>query len=263
MMNRFFIRLSAWLTVGIIYLSLTTSGTLAETRTLAKDTKLHPQGWTVGDFIDFKKNTIAVFNDSGEVVSGTLVNNTFLIPHGWNRVINDYYYITAYADTGPYLHRYHYPFIDRKYNIAIPGYGHLLYKGSTTVTFSEKGDVISGTLANEATIRLIEGKYGFITFKENTLLSFFGSGAISSGTLDADTALRPVGWQKLPSENDSAGFITFSKGKIITLNEAGEVTSGILKGSAKLLTEDGTLKVFPAGSLIVFDELGIASVANK
>ena len=233
----------------------------AETKTLPQDTKLHPQGWTVGDVLEFKKGTTITTNDLGEVISGTLVEDTFLRPRSWERVINDYDYVSAYAEIDPFFPRYHQAFIERRYNMAIPGYGHLLYKGGTPVTFSETGDVLSGTIAKQATVRLVEGKYGFLTFKENTILAFYDSGAVMSGVLDADTSLRPVGWKTNCSAADSAGFVKFSAKKAIEFNEQGEVVAGTLKETVKWRYGAGETVEFPANTAVRFNEHG--AVADK
>lgn len=226
----------------------------AETKTLQRDTKLHPQGWAVGDVLEFKKGTVLTTNDIGEVITGTLKEDTFLQPRGWERVINDYYYVTAYAGMSPFFPRYHRIFPDRSYNIAIPGYGHLLYKGGNPVTFNLDGEVLSGTLADTATVRLVAGKYGFLTFRENTVLSFYGSGAVKSGVLDTDTSLRPAGWQKNHAVNGEAGFVKFSAKKAIVFNEAGEVTTGTLKETLQWRSAAGETVEFPAHTAIRFDE---------
>lgn len=229
----------------------------AETRTLPKDTKLHPQGWAVGDLLEFKKGTTITTNDLGEVISGTVAKDTFLHPRGWERVINDYYYVSAYANIGSYFPRYHRALTEKRYNMAIPGYSHLLYKGGTVVTFSEKGDVISGTIAEEATVRLLEGRYGFLTFKENTMLTFFGSGAVMSGVLNEDTNLRPVGWMMNHVTGGTAGFIKFSAKKAIAFNENGEVTAGTLKEAIQWRSTGGEAVEIPANTTVRFLEQGV------
>lgn len=264
MSRRFYVRLLIGVAGSLICFSLIMPGAMAQTRTLSKDTKLHPQGWSVGDFIKFKKNTVVSMNEMGEVVSGTLDKDTLLPPRGWDRVINDYYATTVHADISPYFHRFYYrPFIGRDYKVVIPGYGHLLYKGGTVVTFSEQGDIISGTIADKATIRLIAGKYGFVTFKSDTVLTFFASGAVQSGVLDEDTHLRPVGWKKRVTGDDTAGYIKFSKDKTITFNEAGEVVAGTIKEAVTLPSARGTDQEFPAGSLVEFDDLGASASRDK
>ena len=242
------------MTIGFL---LAVPAVQAETKTLERNTKLYPQGWAVGDQLEFKKGTV-VTNELGEVVSGTLKEDTFLQPRGWERVINDYYYVTAYADIGPFFPRFHRMFTDRSYNMAIPGYGHLLYKGGTPVTFDEDGEVLSGTLAEQATVRLLAGKYGFLTFKENTVLTFYASGTVKSGVMDSDTSLRPAGWRKNSAADDSAGFVKFSAKKVVTFNEQGEVVAGNLKESVKWRAADGTAAEFPANAAVRFDEQGAA-----
>ena len=64
-------------------------------RMLDKNTELHPQGWSVGETIKFKKKTAVRLNDIGEVISGTLADDTYLRPHGWQRIINDNYFVSA------------------------------------------------------------------------------------------------------------------------------------------------------------------------
>ena len=70
---------------------------------LSKNEELYPQGWSVGDQVKFKKNTVVMINDSGAVISGTLANDTFLRPQGWQRIINDYYFISAYTNGGKFF----------------------------------------------------------------------------------------------------------------------------------------------------------------
>lgn len=264
MRRRLLVRLSLCVLGSLLYLSLTMPGAWAETRTLTKDTKLHPQGWSVGDFVKFRKNTSVILNELGEVVSGTLDKDILLLPRGWERVINDYYSATVYTEIRPYFHRFYYrPFIGRDDNVIIPGYGHLLYKGGTVVTFSDQGDILSGTIADKATVRLLAGHYGFVTFKSDTVLRFYPSGAVLSGVLDDDTFLRPVGWKKLLTGDDSAGFIKFSKDKTITFNEAGEVVYGAIKDSTVLLSGAGTRQTFSAGARVEFDEAGAAAKNDR
>ena len=66
-------------------------------RMLDKNTELHPQGWSVGETIKFKKKTAVRLNDIGEVISGTLADDTYLRPQGWQRIINDNYFVSAYT----------------------------------------------------------------------------------------------------------------------------------------------------------------------
>ena len=87
------------LIIFITLLCFAVAGTAfaATSRTLDKNTELHPQGWSVGETIKFKKNTAVRLNDNGEVISGTLADDTYLRPHGWQRIINDHYFVSAYT----------------------------------------------------------------------------------------------------------------------------------------------------------------------
>ena len=91
-------------------------------RMLDKNTELHPQGWSVGETIKFKKKTAVRLNDIGEVISGTLADDTYLRPHGWQRIINDNYFVSAYTG-GAWFPRHHRYWPGSVYNIALPSYG--------------------------------------------------------------------------------------------------------------------------------------------
>ena len=125
--------------------------------------ELHPQGWSVGETIKFKKKTAVRLNDIGEVISGMLADDTYLRPQGWQRIINDNYFVSAYTG-GAWFPRHHRYWPGSVYNIALPSYGHVRYKDDTAVTFSKQGTVLSGTIASRATVSLGEGQYGFVTF---------------------------------------------------------------------------------------------------
>lgn len=51
-------------------------------RMLDKNTELHPQGWSIGETIKFKKKTAVRLNDIGELISGTLADDTYLRRRG-------------------------------------------------------------------------------------------------------------------------------------------------------------------------------------
>ena len=230
----------------------------AGTRTLIKDTTLSPQGWTVGEQLKFKKDSLVMTNEFGEVISGTLADNTYLRPIGWQQVLNDYHYVSTYAGVDPFYHHYQHFVVGKEYNTTIPLYGHLLYKGGTQVVFNEYGEVISGTIAEDATLQLVKNRYGFLNFKEDNILAFYDSGAIRSGVLDEDTSLRAVGWRNNYMKENSAGFVKFSAKKKIEFNEDGEVISGTLKEALKWHLSNGSVVEFSAGTVVHFDEQGTA-----
>ena len=234
----------------------------AEITNLTKDTKLHPQGWMVGDQLKFKKETSVLTNELGEVISGILANDTFLRPSGWQRVFNDYSYISTYAGVDPFSSHYQHFFVGKAYNIAVSSYGHLLYKGGTQVVFNEYGEVISGTIAEDATIQLVKDKYGLLNFRADNILSFYESGVVKSGVLDEDTYLRPVGWKNNYLAGESAGFVKFTAKKKIEFNEYGEVIYGTLKEPLKWHSPDGSPIEFSANVTVIFDNTGAIAVKS-
>lgn len=262
MSKKWMIRSLLCVIVGLACLAGVAADVRAESRTLTKDTKFQPQGWSVGNFIKFRKDTAVRLNEREEVVAGTLAEDTLLPFRGWDRAADETYYFDVYSDVGFYrFHRY--PFAHRNYTVTVSGNSYLLYKGGTEITFSEQGDVLAGTIAERALIRLAAGKYGFVTLRSNTELVFYPSGAVLTGTLDEDTRLRPVGWEKLLSGDGSAGYIKFSKGKTVRFNEAGEITVGTLKDAAALVVETGSRKTFPAGTKVEFNAAGAAAKSDK
>ncbi len=223
-------------------------------RTLEKNTELHPQGWSVGETIKFKKKTAVRLNDVGEVISGTLADDTYLRPHGWQRIINDHYFVSAYTGGGwfPRHHRY---WPGSVYSVALSSYGHLRYKDNTAVTFSKQGTVLSGTVASKATVSLGEGQYGFVTFDDDTILEFYDSGAVKMGTLAEDTQLRPAFWQQNMADNSNAGFVEFKKETCVYFDEAGNVTMGTIKNAAPWKT-GGTVTTLAEKTEYKFTENG-------
>lgn len=231
-------------------------------KTLTKNEELYPQGWSVGDQIKFKKGTTASLNDNGAVVSGVLASDTYLRPQGWQRIINDYYFVSAYTNRIPFFPRYYrYWNNNSTYNIALSSYGHIRYKGGTAATFSEQGTVLSGTIADETTIGLGENEYGFVAFKSGTTLDFYDNGAVKMGTLAEDTKLRPVGWQNNAIDMENAGFVEFKAKSTVSLTPAGEVTSCTTKEALKW-KNNGLEIELPANTVINFSEQGAVAVTE-
>ncbi len=223
-------------------------------RTLDKNTELHPQGWSVGETIKFKKKTAVRLNDVGEVISGTLADDTYLRPQGWQRVINDNYFVSAYTG-GAWFPRHHRYWPGSVYNIALPSYGHLRYKDNTAVTFSAQGTVLSGTLAARTTISLGDGQYGFVTFADSSILEFYDNGAVKMGMLNEDTQLRPVFWQQNMADNSNAGFVEFKKDRRVYFDKSGLVTAGTIKEAAPWKT-GGTIMTLKEKTEYKFTENG-------
>lgn len=228
-------------------------------KTLAKNEELHPQGWSVGDQIKFKKDTTVQLNEEGTVISGVLASDTYLRPQGWQRIINDYYFVSAYTDRSPFFPRYRrYWNNNSTYSIAMSSYGHIRYQGGTAVTFSKQGNVLSGTVADETTVSLGEQQYGFIAFKSDTILDFYDNGAVKMGTLSEDTKLRPVGWRNNAAVLESAGFVECKAKKTVSLTPTGEVISCTLKEALKWKNNGSDIDL-PANSAVRFSESGAAA----
>lgn len=231
-------------------------------KTLTKNEELYPQGWSVGDQIKFKKGTVANLNKNGAVVSGILAGDTYLRPQGWERIINDYYFVSAYTDRAYFFPRYYrYWPHNSSYNIALSSYGHIRYKGDTAVTFSEQGTVLSGTVANETTVGIGDGQYGFVAFRSGSILDFYDNGAVKAGTLSEATKLRPVGWQNNAVDMENIGFVEFKAKSVVNFTQNGEVISCTLKDAIKW-KNNGTEIVLPANTVVNFSEQGAVAVTE-
>ena len=135
------------LIIFVMLLCFAVAGTslAATSRMLDKNTELHPQGWSVGETIKFKKNTAVRLNDNGEVISGTLAEDTELRPAFWQQNMAD--------NTNA---------------------GFVEFKKETCVYFDEAGNVTAGTLKKAA-----PWKTGgaVTTLEEKTEYKFTESGA--------------------------------------------------------------------------------------
>lgn len=239
---------------------LTAQLACAQTITLNKAEKLVPQGWAVADDdLKFKKDTQALLNDDGEVISGVLNSDTYLRPTGWQSVINDYCYVQA---SSVFFPRFFRP-VGVRYGIALPTYGHLRYKSDSLVHFAQDGTVLSGTIDEKVTVSLQKERYGFVDFKADTVLTFDAEGHIVSGTLDDDTRLRPLGWQQGRTDAASPGFLEFKGNRSITFSPNGYVISGTLKEAASWKNADGEVITLPAKANVRFTAEGAEIIEPK
>ncbi len=230
----------------------------AEEVRLEKDTHFYLQGHTVGEEIEFRKGTVAVLNNIGELSEGVLNEEAYLRPVGWQSIIQDYSYAAAYIDARPFFPR----LANTSHQAVMMTFGHLPYKEKTKIVLDENGYVISGTVKDDVTIALVEGKYGFVTLKGDNELVFYPDGKLKSGTLKEDTNLRPVGWQKrLAVDSTSAGYVLFRAGEDVVFNENGEVIIGTIKDTSPMLT-DKSGKVYLAGTKLLFAEDGLTEMAK-
>ena len=230
----------------------------AEEVRLEKDTHFYLQGHTVGEEIEFRKGTVAVLNDIGELSEGVLNEEAYLRPVGWQSIIQDYSYAAAYIDARPFFPR----MASTAHQAVMMTFGHLPYKEKTKIVLDENGYVLSGTVKDDVTIALVEGRYGFVTLKGDNELVFYPNGKLRSGVLKEDTNLRPVGWQKrLVPDSSYAGYVLFRAGEDIVFDENGEVLIGTIKEESPTLTDkDG--KVYLAGTKLSFAKDGLTEVAK-
>lgn len=202
------------------------------TKTLDKDTNLHPQGWPSG-VITFKDGTSVSLNDNGEVISGTLKKEEPLILVGSA-------YFEAYSD----------PVLNGKDIKRISLIG--------TVTFNDKGEAVSGELALPAWFNLIKDNEDYpIKFDENTMIYLSPDGSVAQGTIAQSTLLRPVGWKKYLPIDDNAGFILFQSDTEIIMGADVQVLKGTI---ANKLTVAGV--TFPAGTTLQFSETSTPQVVK-
>lgn len=220
---------------AVLFLSLCSFGlsvyAAPVSKALSKNEELYPQGWSVGDQVKFKKDTSVLQNDDDTVISGVLASDTFLRPQGWQRIINDYYFVSAYTSGGPFFPR-HYRYWNNSnvYSIALPQLWPCpAIKVVQRLRLAKEGTVVSGTVASDVTIGIGEGQYGFVTFKSGTIIDFYDNGAVKLGTLAEDTKLRPVGWQQNAVADESAGFVEFAAKSSVGFTADGEVTAGTPK----------------------------------
>ncbi|WP_371374834.1 hypothetical protein [Sporomusa aerivorans] len=237
------------------------------TKTLTDNTRITPAGviatsW--GAIPKFKKGTVVTLNEFGEVFEGVLAENIGL-PYESGRS-QDSVRPASYTPMPFYV----IPSVPA--NVEPPK-RILLFKGGTTVTFNDKGEVIKGTIStsgeditlNSANrIRVASGE-----------ISFHRNGMPATCTLAGDSYLRPVGWRQVLTDNFTenaacAGFVEFKGGQPVELNEKGEVVKGTLNKNTKLLSplsilspdSDG-IKVYEAGTTVEFGEKGVVMKATK
>lgn len=250
--------ISAVMVAIIVGISVCGQTAQAEEVRLEKDTHFYLQGHTVGEEIEFRKGTVAVLNNIGELSEGVLNEEAYLRPVGWQSIIQDYSYAAAYIDARPFFPR----LANTSHQAVMMTFGHLPYKEKTKIMLDENGYVISGTVKDDVTIALVEGKYGFVALKGDNELVFYPDGKLKSGTLKEDTNLRPVGWQKrLAVDSTSAGYVLFRAGEDVVFDENGEVIIGTIKDTSPMLT-DKSGKVYLAGTKLLFAEDGLTEMAK-
>lgn len=212
---------------------LITSAVLASpaTKTLTKNTDLHPQGWISGA-LNFKSGTQVTLNNNSEVITGTLTNYEYLGTVGSAYEKED---VVGFF-IAPVLHK----------NI-----GRIIFRPDVPLTFDDQGRVIKGYIANACSINLVDRKDYYVRFQERTYIEFNNDGSVLQGTIAEDTCLRPIGWRSFLPLDDNAGFLKFQSGTEIQFGPEGQVIKGTI---AKDLVVLGIK--YPTGTILQFSESG-------
>lgn len=208
----------------------------AITKTLEKDSELHPFGW-MGGYLAFKGGTTVNLNDNGEVITGILKCDEEIRCVGGDRIL-----------------------IRRLPTMSL---GYVKFKGGTdeAVTFNERGEVIAGRLAEPMDIRPLSGG-GEIHF-EDKYIAFHKNGAVATGTLRPGTYLRPVGWLNVFKITNDAGYIKFKAETVVMFNDKDEIEEGTLANDTKLRSINGENMLYKAGSVVRFNEVGDVTLIRQ
>jgi hypothetical protein len=222
--------LSGTILLTFVLLFCASASATTITKMLEEDTKLVPPGlMAVNSIPVFKKGTMVTLNENGEVIEGTLASDP------WLNCVS-----LLYEENG------------RRYFIQ---YGYVFREG-TKVLFNNKGEVVKGTFSHNHQIQIAVpiNSRSKIVLRPLTEVSFHPNGVLAQGTIDlyAKTYLRPVGWQQINNSDNPGGFVQFGDGTVIELNDKGEVTKGTLNKDTKLLSPDGNIKVYEAGTNVEF-----------
>lgn len=227
------------------------------TKTLDDNIRIMPHGVVVTTWDNipkFKKGTVVTLNEYGEVFEGILAADVSL-PYETG-ISQDSLRPAGYTPMPFYV-------VSNSYTTTANRI--LTFKGGTKITFNDKGEVSRGTLSSSnQSIALNQATYIQVSDGE---VSFHKNGMLATCTLANDSYLRPVGWSKILTENDTnnsacSGFVEFKARRPIVLNEKGEVVKGMLNKDTKLLSPSG-IKVYEAETTVEFDAEGIVGNALK
>jgi len=193
------------------------------TKVLEQDTDLRPQGWATGA-LKFKQGSTVELNDQGQVITGVLKENRYVLrPAG-----------VAYVSVAMFVDQPYYSW-------------YIYYQGDRSVTFDERGWVLSGTISSDTDAYLIPNVEPLIRFKKKTVLLFDRDRNVVSGTICDDTTLCPAGWEKFLI--NSNGILKFKAGTEVVFGPNAQV----LKGT---IADDLTVnkRIYPAGTTLQFNQ---------
>ena len=207
----------------LVFLFVPAIALCSTAKILDQDTELRPQGWTSGA-LKFKQGSTVELNDRGQVITGVLKEDTYVL-----RPAGVAYVSLAMYVTPPYHSWYIY------------------FQGGQSVTFDERGRVLSGTISSDTDAYLIPNADPLVRFKKKTILNFDRNGNVTNGTICDDTFLSPAGWEKFL--NNSSGILKFQAGTEVVFGPNAQVLKGTI---ANDLTING--KIYPAGTRLQFSE---------
>ena len=214
-MKRIFIFIMALMLVPAIAFCSTT-------KVLEQDTDLRPQGWTSGA-LKFKQGSAVELNDRGQVITGVLKEDTYVLrPAG-----------IAYVSFAAY--------------VQAPYHSWYIYFTGGPVTFDERGWVLSGTISSDTDAYLIPNVDPLVRFKKKTTILFDRNRNVISGTICDDTLLCPAGWEKFLT--NSSGILKFKEGTEVVFGPNAQVLKGTI---ANDLTVNG--RIYTAGTTLQFSE---------
>jgi len=130
--------------------------------------------------------------------------------------------------------------------------GWLWFKGGTSVTIDEKGQLVTGTLAQDSAFWTQGGNtIGQVLFKAGTTVNVNKLGQVITGTLAQDYPF----WTPPPPYN--IGSIMFKGGTSVTFNEKGQLVTGTLAQDLMLMNAKGAYQQYKAGSVVSFNDRGL------
>ena len=204
----------------------------ATTKTLDKETELHPQGWISGS-VRFKAGTAVTLNEQNEVMTGTLAYDESFLTVG-----------NAFISVGESFR---------------PAYfNRVEFMKGKPITFNESGEVLNGNLVSHTDIYLIKKKDRFITFQQFTFIAFDNDGNLLQGTLAHNTLLRPIGWKNYLPLDDTAGFLKFKTETEIFFGPGGQVIKGTIAQDFTTLSKI----TYRAGTTLQFSETEPPKIIN-
>jgi hypothetical protein len=142
--------------------------------------------------------------------------------------------------------------------------------GGKPVQFSEKGDLLKGTLVvnTDMPFRFADESV-YVGLQWNTQFVYHNNGTLASATIAGQsyTLAKPSSWKQLVNLNNNdkehcAGYIALEGGTVAEFNQQGFLTKCTLKNDTNLISADGTVKLYNANTQVEFDDQGLVIKAS-